>query len=96
MSKKKDVEPPPAQTPEKKRNPRKHKIRQIEPDFVTKFELAQHLGCAVGTIDGWVKEGTIPQPHSSPGKRHQVWLHKHYVVYRDTVRWPKESWREYY
>ena len=92
MPKKKDVEqPPPTQMPKKQRNLRHHKLREIEPDFITKFELAQHLGCAVGTIDEWVENGTIPRPHSKPGKRHPVWLRKHYKIYRDTGRWPKES-----
>ena len=77
--------------PKKPRNPRKHKIRSLEPDFITKCELAQHLGCAVGTIDKWIEEGTVPPPHSKPGERHPVWLRKHYVAYRDTRRWPKEA-----
>jgi hypothetical protein len=75
----------------KPRAARKHKLVPSQPDFITKFEMAQHLCCAVGTIDEWMENGTIPEPHSSPGKRHPVWLRKHYEVYRDTGRWPQQG-----
>jgi predicted DNA-binding transcriptional regulator AlpA len=76
----------------RKRSERNHRIRQIEPDFITKVELAHHMGCAVSTIDNWVKEGTIPSPYASPGTRHQVWLRKHYKHFRDTGTWPREAY----
>ena len=67
-------------------------LLKIDRDFITKAELAIHLGCAICTIDGWIAKGTIPGPHSQPGIRHAIWLRRHYVKFRDTGRWPKEAY----
>jgi hypothetical protein len=63
-----------------------------EPDFITKSELAYHLGADTETIDEWIRKGVIPPPHTRPGERHVIWLRRHYNAFRETRRWPKESW----
>ena len=67
-------------------------VREKEPDFIGKAELAHHLQCHISTIDEWIADGTIPPPHSRPGDKHPIWLRRHYNAYRETRRWPKESW----
>jgi predicted DNA-binding transcriptional regulator AlpA len=63
------------------------------PDFITRMELAHNLGCAGKTIDYWVRQGTMPPPHFSPGVRYSVWLRSDYQVFLKTGRWPEESFR---
>jgi hypothetical protein len=67
-------------------------LRDKEPDFMGKFELAHHLQCHIGTLNDWIADGTIPPPHSRPGTKHPVWLRKHYEVFKKTRAWPKEAY----
>jgi hypothetical protein len=78
----------------KGRKPRHRAIKEQEPDFISKAELAHHLRCHISTIDEWIANGTIPAPHSRPGDKHPIWLRRHYNAYRDgkEKRWPKEAW----
>lgn len=66
--------------------------RPKEPDFVTKTELAMHLGIDTSTVDEWIRKNILPPPHSRPGERHAIWLRKHYHAFRDTQAWPPEAW----
>jgi hypothetical protein len=75
-----------------RKTPRLKAVKDLEPDFIGKMELAHHLQCHVSTIDEWVADGTIPPPHSRPGVKHPIWLRRHYKVFRDTGEWPKDSW----
>lgn len=73
----------------KKRGPRK----KPEPLFITKTEIAAHMGIGnLGTIDGWIAEGSFPPPHSRPGERFAVWLRKHWASYVETGSWPASAW----
>jgi predicted DNA-binding transcriptional regulator AlpA len=72
----------------KPRAARKHKPRSTETDFVTKVELADHLGCSLDTLAKWVEKGTVPKPHSWPGARHAVWRRRDYQHYVDNGSWP--------
>ena len=65
-----------------------------EPIFITKSELAHHLGhVATSTIDGWVRNGTIPPPHSRLGERSAIWLREHFREYVETGRWPESAFK---
>ncbi len=68
-------------------------IKNLEPDFITKTELAKHLGCHGSSIDLWVAAGKLPPPHSRPGEKHAIWLRRHYAIFRDTGKWPREAWK---
>ena len=68
--------------------------RPGEPDFISKGELAFHLGCKTRVIDEWIAKGAFPPPRARPGERHAIWLRRHYRAYRDTGEWPKEAWPE--
>ncbi len=63
-----------------------------QPMFVSKTEIATHL-CVSGsaTIDTWIVEGRFPPPHSQPGKRHSLWLRRHWDAYVATGSWPREA-----
>ncbi|MBU6429646.1 MAG: hypothetical protein KGR26_11580 [Cyanobacteria bacterium REEB65] len=76
---------PPA---EWKRTERLKRVKDLEPDFIGKAELARHLCCHINSIDLWIYDGTIPPPHSYPGTKHPVWLRKHYHLFRETGKWP--------
>lgn len=67
-------------------------IKEMEPDFISKAELARHLCCHVQTITGWISDGTIPPPHSAPGLSHPIWLRRHYRAFVETGQWPDEAW----
>ena len=67
-------------------------IKEMESDFIGKAELAKHLGCHINTLTGWMKDGTVPPPHSYPGEKHPIWLRKHYEHFRKTRRWPFEAY----
>jgi hypothetical protein len=72
----------------------RHKGVRGEPDFMTKSQLAYHLGeLDPGTLDDWIAEGTFPPPHSRPGTRTAVWLREHYEFYKRHGYWPRESFR---
>jgi hypothetical protein len=74
----------------KKRGPRK---KIVEPLFITKTEIAAHMGIGnIGTIDAWIAEGTFPPPHGRPGRRFAIWLRKHWDAYVETGEWPREAW----
>jgi hypothetical protein len=77
--------------------PRKHagksELRDRPPDFLDKHELAYHLGCHIGTINRWIRDGVIPGPHSRPGGKHPIWLRKHYEEFLRSGRWPREAFR---
>lgn len=74
-----------------KRGPRKARV--AEPLFITKTEMAQHLGVGdINTIDTWIANGSFPPPHSRPGERFAVWLRKHWNSYVETGAWPKEAY----
>lgn len=66
-----------------------------QPEFITKTEIALHLGVSdLSTIDAWVREGSIPRPHSRPGVRFAVWRRKHWNAYVETGSWPSEAFAE--
>ena len=66
--------------------------RVAEPLFVTKTEIAAHLGVGnLATIDEWIREGSFPPPHSRPGQRFAVWLRKHWNAYVDSGVWPSAA-----
>jgi hypothetical protein len=67
-------------------------IKDMVPIFITKTELAKHLGCHITSIDRWIVDGTIPPPHSRPGHGHAVWLRRHFNAYVDTSEWPKDAY----
>lgn len=72
-----------------KRGPRK----KVEPVFITKTEIGQHLGLGdLDTLDAWIGKSKFPPPHSQPGERYAVWLRKHWQHYVDNGEWPKEAW----
>lgn len=75
-----------------KKTPRLREVKEKEPDFIGKAELARHLCCHVGTINDWIADGTIPPPHSRPGEKHAVWLRRHYEAFKKTREWPKEAY----
>lgn len=76
-------------TVKRKRGPRK----RVEPLFITKTEIAQHMGLGdLGTLDTWIVNRTFPPPHSQPGERYAVWLRKHWLRYVETGEWPGEAW----
>jgi hypothetical protein len=83
--------PKPPEPATKERAQRFHKINSMEPDFITKLELARHLCCSTTAIDDWIEHGTIPYPRSRPGQRHPVWLRRHYKAYVETGEWPREA-----
>jgi hypothetical protein len=85
-----ETEPSPAK---RKPSEKLRAIREKEADFVTKAELAHHIGCHVNTINRWIRMGTIPGPHCRPGGKHPIWLRKHYEAFRRTGEWPPESFR---
>lgn len=68
-------------------------IREKQPDFVGKAELAHHLGCHINTINRWIRKGTIPGPHFRPGGKHPLWLRKHYEAFIRTGEWPAEAFK---
>jgi hypothetical protein len=67
------------------------RIQEMEADFVTKFELAKHLDCSVDVLSEWIADGTIPRPHSWPGRRHPVWRRRDYKHYFETGSWPSSD-----
>lgn len=74
-----------------KKTDRLKTIREKEPDFIGKTELAHHFQCHVNTINRWIADGTIPPPHCRPGDKHPIWLRKHYEAFRKTREWPREA-----
>lgn len=66
--------------------------RLPDPDFINKTVLAHHLGCTTTSVDNWIAQGSLPAPHSRPGRTHAVWLRAHYEQFRDTGEWPPEAW----
>lgn len=76
-----------------KKTARLSAIKDKEPDFIGKFELAKHLCCHIQTINEWIYDGTLPPPHSWPGVKHPVWLRRHYNHYLKAGKWPAEAWR---
>ncbi len=72
----------------KTRGPRK----RAEPLFITKSEIANHLGVGgMATIDKWVKAGEFPPYHSKLGERYFVWLRSHWNHYVATGSWPSSA-----
>lgn len=66
--------------------------RIAEPLFITKTEMAQHLGVGdMTSIDKWIAAGDFPPPHSQPGKRFAVWLRRHWNTFVETRAWPREA-----
>lgn len=84
----KDKKPP----SEWKKTPRLKAVKGREPEFIGKLELARNLCCHIQTINKWIYKGTLPPPHSQPGRNHPVWLRRHYHAYVKTGRWPDEAW----
>jgi hypothetical protein len=73
------------ETETKRRGPRK----KADPLFITKTEIATHMGLGnLTTINDWIAAGTFPPPHSQPGERYAVWLRRHWQAYVDTGSWP--------
>jgi predicted DNA-binding transcriptional regulator AlpA len=66
--------------------------KNITPDFISKSELAAHLDCDIHTIDRWIIKGTLPPPHARLGKRHAIWVRKHYLEFMKTGQWPRAAW----
>lgn len=63
-----------------------------DPTFMNKSELAHEMGDAdTATIDQWVREGSVPPPHSQPGKNTAVWRREHFRFYVERGYWPPES-----
>ena len=62
------------------------------PLFITKTELAAHLGCHIESIERWVAAGTIPPPHSRPGVGHTIWLRRHFDAYVESGEWPRDAY----
>lgn len=89
-----------ATAPKRKRKPptewkktvRMREIKEKDPDFIGKAELARHLQCHVSTIATWIEDGTIPPPWLRPGEKHPVWLRKHYEAFKQSRRWPEEAY----
>lgn len=82
-------------TREPKAKPRKLRTvrpKAISPIFISKSELAIHLGCSGQAIEAWIELGRLPPPHSRPGERHTIWLREHFDQYVKTRRWPKEAY----
>lgn len=61
-------------------------------DFLSKTELANHLACSTQSLDNWIADGSLPPPHSRPGRNHAVWLREHYEHFKIYGNWPKEAW----
>jgi hypothetical protein len=76
------------------KTPKIRAIREKEPDFISKTELAHHYQCHMGSIDDWIVDGTIPPPYARPGIKHPIWLRKHYNKFRETGEWPKEAFQK--
>lgn len=77
-----------------KKTPRYSSVKAQEPDFITKTELAHHLGCHISTLTDWIEDGSIPPPHSRPGDKHPIWLRRHYKEFVRTGKWPREAFRD--
>lgn len=75
-----------------KKTPRMKAIKDKEPDFIGKLELARNLCCHIQTINEWIFNGTVPPPHSRPGLNHPIWLRSHYRQFVETGSWPDEAW----
>lgn len=68
---------------------RRGPAKEPDPIFITKSEMARMMSVGnTSTIDRWVANGTIPPPHSRPGKSHSLWLRKHWLVFVETGKWP--------
>lgn len=67
--------------------------KEIEPVFITKAEIAHHLGIkCLATLDKWIATRRLPPPFDRPGERHPVWLRKHWAAYVDSGSWPRSAW----
>jgi hypothetical protein len=79
-----------------KRREKKTKPGDPAAVFITKSEIAMHLGGAsMNTIHRSIAAGDFPPPHSRPGRRFPIWLRKHWQAYVDTGRWPREAFPGY-
>lgn|GEM_PF-2770677 len=82
---------------EEKKRKRKGPTKKVEPVFITKTEIAHHIGLAdATTLDKWIADREFPPPHSRPGGRFVVWLRSHWDHYVATGDWPREAWRRPY
>ena len=75
------------------RQARREVIRAVEgdPDFITKAELAFHLCVTTQTIDGYIKVGTFPPPHSRLGTQSKVWRRRDYKHFLEHKTWPQAA-----
>lgn len=73
---------------------RKTKAERLgRPRFITKAQLAHELGQVdPRTIDLWVREKTVPPPHSRLGERTELWLREYFETFVETGRWPEEAY----
>lgn len=77
----------------KRRVRKRTAVMDRPPDFMTKDELAYHLGCHINTINRWIRDGVIPGPHCRPGGKHPIWLRRHYEAFCKSGEWPREAFR---
>lgn len=59
--------------------------------FITKSQLAKAIGVEPSTLDDWIREGTVPPPHSRLGKKTTLWLRSHFDAFVRDRRWPREA-----
>ena len=77
----------------KKERGKRGPAKRVDPLFITKTEISQHLGVGdMSTLDSWIAKSEFPPPHSRPGGRFAVWLRKHWNSYVEHGEWPKEAW----
>jgi hypothetical protein len=75
-----------------KAKPQRGPRAKVDPLFVSKIEMAAHLGVSdASTIEAWVAEGTFPPPHSRPSERFAIWRRSHWNTYVETGSWPREA-----
>lgn len=73
------------------RKARFREVKQKEPDFINRIELAHHLQCSTDALDDFIENGTVPRPHARPGERHAIWRRDHYLIFKETGHWPREA-----
>jgi hypothetical protein len=73
------------------KRPKLKSIRDDEPEFIGKFELAHHLGANISSLNKWIANGTIPPAWFKPGIKHPVWRRDHFEELKRTGSWPRAA-----
>ena len=60
--------------------------------LVNHRELAESMGQTPKLVSSWIRQGTLPPPHSTFG-RTMLYRREHVEAYFKTGHWPKEAWK---